>query len=1344
MAKPFQHRIQYLNNKPIHPKLLANLLLLWGSMVSHADELAIDSVSKVLEKANMLYSEAKFEDARTAFEQAISLDKGSLTAWRGLGWSHWELGQKQRAYQIWQDLHQAFPSDLPTLLALAKASEQDQLWDDATRYYSQALILSPNQLSAQLGQARVFIAQHQFQPAEQAARSALLNAPSDNNTKSLLADALLGQTRFQEAEPLLRQLVKAKPVPFNQLRLAKAITEIGQYQQAAEIYQTSFMSHNDASILTAWRSLGTRLRKAGDKQGAYQVWQLILQTVPTDNATLVLVAHANQQDHLWQQGLDNYAQILKTEPNNQTAKLERAKIFIDQQDYPAAETELNAILAQSPSDIDTQAIKAEVLLAMHKDAAAIQLLENIVNTNPSPKKLNRLATVLADTGRNDESVVYFQKSLQQNPEDSVAVIGLAQTYWHKHDYDDSINLLKAHLEHQPNNDLVRTRLAEHASADDQWQLAEQKWHELVERHPEEVKWKLKLATLLHRSGQHQQAIAIAQALVNTDPNNEIALAILADDASFAGDIEKAIYWNQRLTQITPNIDRLMQLGKLRMQLGSQMEAEANHDAAIQLYNAALQNFRHVNQLDPIKSGASIHIIQALRLLGQTQQSIELGESLHQTYPIAKDLTKQLSVAYQEQGNYNEARDMLAENSRFFTGNAMLKQDLAKLDYLAGHKNRAFDALKQLLKTTDRPAVPVLLYHGITVSDHQDTMPLSHFKQQMRALKQAGYQSISIKQMLDFLEGKQQLPAKPILITFDDARSDSFKYADPVLADVGFKAVMFVPVSDVATHQPYATVWPIIRRMYESGRWDMQCHGSNAQHYVPVDNEGHLGHFLANKMWLNEAARLETDWEYAARIEQDMLTCKQTVAQQVPGSDVFAFAFPYGDQGHRSLSNAPEAFDINQGIAQKQFNLAFDVDNSDLVTTESGKFSLPRFEVPRTFSGQDLVQQLKNLDPGLSTLSTLAQMNIEAGNYQQAIAEIEQLNNQGYGDSAQLLTNEAKILSWSNDHTAARSKFNQAIALKPDNPLIQEQLQKLNQRLRPSVQMHGLYFQDNAHRSYYSFSPSAQFSLSDAWSWSAFYKYLDFNQTITRAASDTEQEPRFQATGHQLGAQVHYELGPKSAISAAVGVADFSGHAANDTNKTGSTMPVGSVNVSKSFGDNLNLSLGADHSYVNTAGAIINDLSVNRGEAKAKIKLIESLSLTINNAYFYYSDHNQRNRTELQLDSKFWNINDLSIGAEFVYDDTQKNNLLFWTPDRYTAFAAPMSYKQQWNETVNTEIAIAPGMGKEADKDFKFQINALGKLNLKVNDDLNLDLSLNRYQAATYSSFSAFAGVSLRF
>ena len=510
-----------------------------------------------------------------------------------------------------------------------------------------------------------------------------------------------------------------------------------------------------------------------------------------------------------------------------------------------------------------------------------------------------------------------------------------------------------------------------------------------------------------------------------------------------------------------------------MQLGEQLEAAGDHNAAVLQFGMALQAFNDTAALDPIRFGVPVDMVKALRLLGRQEEAMILSQKLYEQYPNSRDVIRQLAVSYREMGDYAAARDTLAHNEPFFKNSPALLQDMAELTYYAGQHERAFKMLNDELKTPNHPAIPVLLYHGITLSDRQDTVPLQKFREQLLALKQAGYQTISIPEFLGFLEGRTTLPPNPILITFDDARSDSFKYADPVLAETGFKATMFVPVGDVARHQPYAAVWPIIKNMFDTGRWDMQCHGTNAQHNVAVNAEGHLGHFLANRMWIPDAARLETNAEFAGRIEQDMLTCKETLAHEVPGANIVAFAFPYGDQGHRSLSNTQEAFNINQAAVKKQFSLAFNVDNNDLVTTTTPRYSLPRFEVPRSFSGQDLVLQLKKIDPELSTAHTLAHLDVESGRYGEALEIMDSLTQSGSFDNTELLTTSGKVLGWSGDHAGARNRLNQALALRPNDPLIQKEIDELNTRIQPKVDISGLYFQDNAHRSYYSLSPSSQ-------------------------------------------------------------------------------------------------------------------------------------------------------------------------------------------------------------------------------------------------------------------------------
>src|SRR4029077_19919018 len=113
----------------------------------------------------------------------------------------------------------------------------------------------------------------------------------------------------------------------------------------------------------------------------------------------------------------------------------------------------------------------------------------------------------------------------------------------------------------------------------------------------------------------------------------------------------------------------------------------------------------------------------------------------------------------------------------------------------------------------------------------------NFKDKMKALKAEGYTSIDMPQLMAFYKNGARLPPKPVLITFDDARNDSFRYADPVLKQYGFRAVMFTPTAEVGRHGDYNATWSVIRKMYRTGRWDIQCHSHAAHVPVAVDASG---------------------------------------------------------------------------------------------------------------------------------------------------------------------------------------------------------------------------------------------------------------------------------------------------------------------------------------------------------------------------------------------------------------------------------------------------------------------------------------------------------------------------
>ena len=65
-------------------------------------------------------------------------------------------------------------------------------------------------------------------------------------------------------------------------------------------------------------------------------------------------------------------------------------------------------------------------------------------------------------------------------------------------------------------------------------------------------------------------------------------------------------------------------------------------------------------------------------------------------------------------------------------------------------------------------VPVLNYHQVEVKDGNPlTLHPEQFEAQMAYLKEEGYTTVTIDELMDACENGAALPEKPVVITFDD-------------------------------------------------------------------------------------------------------------------------------------------------------------------------------------------------------------------------------------------------------------------------------------------------------------------------------------------------------------------------------------------------------------------------------------------------------------------------------------------------------------------------------------------------------------------------------------------------
>ncbi len=109
----------------------------------------------------------------------------------------------------------------------------------------------------------------------------------------------------------------------------------------------------------------------------------------------------------------------------------------------------------------------------------------------------------------------------------------------------------------------------------------------------------------------------------------------------------------------------------------------------------------------------------------------------------------------------------------------------------------------------RKQVPVLCYHQIRnwrASDKQVDkdyiIPPAAFKAHMKMLADSGYHTILPDELYDYLTKGRALPAKPIMLTFDDTDGDQYEIARPELMKYGFNAVYFIVFTNIAKNKHY--------------------------------------------------------------------------------------------------------------------------------------------------------------------------------------------------------------------------------------------------------------------------------------------------------------------------------------------------------------------------------------------------------------------------------------------------------------------------------------------------------------------------------------------------------------
>jgi len=146
-------------------------------------------------------------------------------------------------------------------------------------------------------------------------------------------------------------------------------------------------------------------------------------------------------------------------------------------------------------------------------------------------------------------------------------------------------------------------------------------------------------------------------------------------------------------------------------------------------------------------------------------------------------------------------------------------------------------------------VPVLLYHwvGAGTGLAWDISP-ERFAAHLDELKALGFETVTLRELYDFQDGKGDLPRRPVVITFDDGDATLYRTALPLLRERGMRADVFLVESFIRDEpsdrfvwmrdeKPLPMlIWPEVVEMTRDGTFEVHSHSLTPPQlaYIPIE------------------------------------------------------------------------------------------------------------------------------------------------------------------------------------------------------------------------------------------------------------------------------------------------------------------------------------------------------------------------------------------------------------------------------------------------------------------------------------------------------------------------------
>lgn len=252
----------------------------------------------------------------------------------------------------------------------------------------------------------------------------------------------------------------------------------------------------------------------------------------------------------------------------------------------------------------------------------------------------------------------------------------------------------------------------------------------------------------------------------------------------------------------------------------------------------------------------------------------------------------------------------------------------------------------------------LSYFGVGRNGTPKLIAKENLDEQLKALRQQGYVTISQQDILDFYLEKKPLPQKALFLAFEDGRNDSHLFAQPLLEKYNYKATALTYANKMGNSDNKFLQPKDLLRMQESGYWEMGTNGYRLTYINIFDRDGqfigmkdenelptknhveYYNHYLMDFLRDSDMIPVEDRSHMEARITHDYQQMKDIYTSQL-GFVPQVYMIMHANTLYQGMNRLVS--DVNDANIRQLFAMHFNREGNAYNSSEDSLYNLSRVQ-----------------------------------------------------------------------------------------------------------------------------------------------------------------------------------------------------------------------------------------------------------------------------------------------------------------------------------------------------------------------------------------------------------------